>query len=345
MRPMSTDVVVVGAGPIGIELARAFKNEEIDYIQFDKGQIAQTISWFPSFMRFFSSADRIAIPGIPIPRVDQSKCTKEEYLAYLRSVVQQFGLAIRTYESVDSIEKNNDNSFLLKTTRKKKKYRYRAKKVVLVIGDMHEPRLLNIPGENLPHVSHFFDDPHTYFKQRILVVGGKNSAVEAALRCYHCGASVTLSYRGREFNQKHVKYWLLPELESLIRQKKITLLKETIPVEIRDETVTLKSLKSGRTKSTTADFVLLLTGYKADMHLFRKAGAKLKNTWDVPKFNRRTMETSVPGLYVAGTAAAGTQKSYRLFIENCHIHVDRIVASLMGETPPKTPKFRTDLES
>ena len=277
MRPTSTDVAIVGAGPpIGIELARTFKLNEIDYIQFDKGQIAQTISWFPRFMRFFSSADRIAIPGIPIPKVDQSKCTKEEYLAYLRSVVQQFGLTVQTYESVDFIEKNNDNSFLLKTTRKKKKYRYRAKKVVLVIGDMHEPKLLNIPGENLSHVSHFFDDPHTYFKQRILVVGGKNSAVEAALRCYHCGASVSLSYRGREFNQKHVKYWLLPELESLIKQKKITLHKETVPVEIHDETVTLKNLKNGRSKTIEADFVLLLTGYKADMHLFREAGAKLR---------------------------------------------------------------------
>ena len=345
MRPTSTDVAIVGAGPIGIELARTFKLNEIDYIQFDKGQIAQTISWFPRFMRFFSSADRIAIPGIPIPKVDQSKCTKEEYLAYLRSVVQQFGLTVQTYESVDFIEKNNDNSFLLKTTRKKKKYRYRAKKVVLVIGDMHEPKLLNIPGENLSHVSHFFDDPHTYFKQRILVVGGKNSAVEAALRCYHCGASVSLSYRGREFNQKHVKYWLLPELESLIKQKKITLHKETVPVEIHDETVTLKNLKNGRSKTIEADFVLLLTGYKADMHLFREAGAKLRKPWDVPEFNSKTMETSVSSLYVAGTAAAGTQKSYRLFIENCHIHVDRIVASLMGETPPKTPKFRTDLES
>ena len=345
MRPTPTKVAIVGAGPIGIELAHFFKKEEIDYIQFDKGQIAQTISWFPHFMRFYSSADRIAIPGIPIPRVDQSKCTKEEYLAYLRAVVQQFELEIRAYESVDSIAKNSDNSFSLKTTRKGRSYRYNAKNVVLAIGDMHEPKLLGIPGEDLPNVSHYFDDPHKYFKQHVLVVGGRNSAVEAALRCYHCGASVTLSYRGEKFNPKHVKYWLLPELESLIRQKKITLLKETIPVEIHDETVTLKSLKSGRTKTTTADFVLLLTGYKADMHLFRKAGAKLKNTWDVPKFNRRTMETSVPGLYVAGTAAAGTQKSYRLFIENCHIHVDRIVASLMGETPPKTPKFRTDLES
>ena len=182
MRPTSTDVAIVGAGPIGIELARAFKLNEIDYIQFDKGQIAQTISWFPRFMRFFSSADRIAIPGIPIPKVDQSKCTKEEYLAYLRSVVQQFGLTVQTYESVDFIEKNNDNSFLLKTTRKKKKYRYRAKKVVLVIGDMHEPKLLNIPGENLSHVSHFFDDPHTYFKQRILVVGGRNRAGEEMMK-------------------------------------------------------------------------------------------------------------------------------------------------------------------
>ena len=118
-----------------------------------------------------------------------------------------------------------------------------------------------------------------------------------------------------------------------------------LPVELRDETVTLKSLKNGRTKTITADFVLLLTGYKSDMHLFRKVGAKLKNPWDVPEYNSKTMETSVSGLYVAGTAAAGTQKSYRLFIENCHIHVDRIVASLKGEIPPVTPKFRKDLES
>ncbi len=345
MRPTPTKVAIVGAGPIGIELAHFFKKEEIDYIQFDKGQIAQTISLFPHFMRFYSSADRIAIPGIPIPRVDQSKCTKEEYLAYLRAVVQQFELEIRAYESVDSIAKNSDNSFSLKTTRKGRSYRYNAKNVVLAIGDMHEPKLLGIPGEDLPNVSHYFDDPHKYFKQRILIVGGKNSAVETALRCYHCGASVSLSYRKAEFNPKHVKYWLLPELKSLIKQKKISYFKETAPQRIDADAVVLKNIKNNKEKKIKADFVLLLTGHKANMGLFKMAGTNFTRPGDAPVFNKQTMETNVPGLYVAGTAAAGTQKSYRLFIENCHIHAARIVASLKGDPPPETPETYRELET
>jgi thioredoxin reductase (NADPH) len=204
---------------------------------------------------------------------------------------------------------------------------------------MHEPRLLGIPGEDLPNVSHYFDEPHKYFGNKLLVVGGKNSAVEAALRCYHCGADVTISYRGQKFNPETVKRWILPEMESLIDRKEIKFFPNTTPVELKRREVILKDNITDDIIKIETDFVLLLTGYKADMSLFRQAGISLSDDGDKPGFNENTMETNVPGLYVAGTATAGTQQSFKVFIENCHIHVERIAASILGKRPPADSGF------
>jgi len=345
MKTQSTEVAVIGAGPIGIELAVALKREGIDYIQFDRGQIAHTISWFPSMMRFFSSSDRISISGVNIPSSDQSKCTKEEYLAYLRGIVLQFDLDIHNYENVTSVEPQKGGGFILKTKSFGLKRSYKAKKVVLVTGGTHEPRYLDIPGEDLQHVSHYFEDPHKYFQRKLLIVGGKNSAVETALRCHHAGANVTLSYRGNQLKKKSVKYWILPEFMGLANRGEIRYLSDTVPKSITTGTVVLTNNKTGEDFEVYADFVLLLTGYKADMSIFKKAGVSLGKYDEAPVIDERTMESNIPGLYVAGTAVAGTQGSYKIFIENCHIHVDRILASLTGKKPPGSEHTYKDLES
>jgi thioredoxin reductase (NADPH) len=196
---------------------------------------------------------------------------------------------------------------------------------------MERPRLLNIPGENLPHVSHYFDDPHPFFRRKLVIVGGKNSAVEAAIRCHRAGARVSLSYRGQAFNPKSVKYWLLPEIEGFIRQGHIGFHPATVPVEITDTGVVLKRVESEESFLEPADFILLLIGYEADTTLFRMLGVTLEGENRGPTHNPETMETNVPGVYVAGTAAAGTQVHFKLFIENAHVHVDRIVAHLTGQ--------------
>jgi thioredoxin reductase (NADPH) len=319
-------VLIVGAGPIGLELAVALKRAGIEYVQLDAAQIASTIAWYAPQTHFFSSPERIAIAGVPLQTLDQTKATREEYLTYLRAVALQFDLRIETFERVTSIARQPDGAFEVRSTRRDGERIRRARKVVLAIGDMHHPRLLGVPGEELPHVSHYFGDPHSYFRSRILVVGGRNSAIEAAIRCVRVGAAVTLSYRNAELDADHIKFWLFPEIRGMIRDGRMTFLPETTVREIRPDVVLLSD---GTT--VDADFVLLLTGYEQDPHLYLQAGVALTGPRRQPVVDSRTMETNVPGLYVAGTGAAGTQASNtREFIETSHVHVERIVAALTG---------------
>lgn len=330
-----TDVAIIGAGPIGLELAVALKRASIDYLHFDKHQIGQMIYWFPPQTRFFSSCDRISIAGIPLQTQDQSKATREEYLAYLRTVVGAFDLDVRTYEPLVDVEPLPEGGFRFKTRPPGGERDYRADRLVLATGGTARPKPLGIPGEDLDHVSHYFRDPHIYFRKRVLVVGGRNSAVEAAIRCYHVGAKVAVSYRGGHFDKDRVKYWLLPEINGRIERGEIEGYFNTRPRSIRHTHVTLAPVEGGDPFEVEADFVLLMVGYEADMSLFRKAGVELEEPGEKPRFDEKTMETNVPGLYVAGTAVAGTQETYKVFIENCHIHVDRIVAAITGAPPPE----------
>ena len=336
----SATTIIVGAGPIGIELAVAFKQLGVDYLHLEAKQIAHTISWYPRQVQYFSSSDRIAIAGVPLHTVDQSKATGEEYLAYLRGVVEQFDLSIRTFEPVTSIKKD-DGQFIVHTSRGDEKGTYQARHVVLAIGDMHRPRLLQIPGEQLPHVSHYFDEPHQYFRQRLLIVGGRNSAVETAIRCQRAGSKVTISYRKASFDSQSVKYWLTPEIEMLIKTGKVAFHPQTLPRRITASHVTLQHAESGETIEVPCDFVLLLTGYEMDTSLFEMANVKIEGENRAPTFDPSTMQTNVPGLYVAGTASAGTQIRFRLFIENCHPHVARITTAITGRQPPFPTQDRT----
>ena len=331
-------VLVIGAGPIGLELAVGLQRAGIDHRVIEKGSLGATIGWFPEGMTFFSSNDRIAIADVPIENRTQGKTTKEDYLAYLRAVARTHRLQIQTHEKVQRIEPSDGGPFRVETESLRGPRHYRAGSVVLAIGDTDRPHLLNIPGENLPQVSHYFKNPHDYYGRRVLIVGGKNSAAEAALRCHHAGARVTLSYRREAFRDTSIKYWLLPELLGRIERGEIDCHYETVPVQIEPGSVRLESVGGDRRFDLETDFVLLLTGYEADSSLFRSAGVQLDGDRRIPFFDPKTMMTNVPGLYVAGTATAGTQNSYKVFLENCHIHVDRILASLQGEAPPPDPE-------
>ena len=339
MKVIETDVAVVGAGPIGLELAIALKKAGIEYLQFDARQVGYTISWFAPQTRFFSSNERIAIAGIPLQTAAQGKATREEYLAYLRSIVQQFDLDVRTYEPVVRIERTGDG-FDMETKLAGGRQLYRANRVVLCTGGTDRPRRLNIQGEDLSHVDHYFKDPHKYFQKRLLIVGGRNSAVEAALRCYQVGADVSISYRRGQLDQQSIKYWLLPEINGLVAGDKIHGHFNTLPTEISESHVMLRHLPGSDVSRLPFDFVLLLIGYEADMTLLGCAGVELKGECQMPVYSEQTMETNVPGLYVAGCAVGGTQDKYALFLENCHVHVPRIIASLRGEKiEVATPEF------
>lgn len=334
----SHHVAIIGAGPIGLELAVAFKQFGIDYVQLDAGQIGSTIAWYPLQMLFHSSSDRLGLAGVPIQTPAQQKITREEYLAYLRALVMQFGLQVRSYERVTRATRLADGAFELVTRALDGEHRYRVEQVVLAIGAFHAPRMLDIPGEEMPHVSHYFHDPHTYFGKRLLIVGGRNSSVEAAVRCHRAGADVTLSYRRDDFDPKVVKFWLLPEVRALIRDDRIRYLPRTTPLEIRNGTVLLApadergvAIPNATPLEIAADFVLLLTGYRQDPTLFDALGVELRGDDRQPVYDPETMETNIPGVFVAGTAVAGTPpRKVTVIVETCHVHVPRIVAAIQG---------------
>lgn len=336
-----THVLIVGAGPIGLELAVVLKAMGIACTHIDAGQIGHTISSYPPQATFFSSPDRIAIAGVPLTTPDQNKASREQYLAYLRAIVDQFDLHVNTFERLIDLTRNGDSHWSAVTEPANgKRKQYRATHVVLAIGDMHAPRLLNIPGEDLPHVSHYFGDPHQYFRKQLLIVGGKNSAAEAALRCHRAGAQVAISYRREAFNESSIKYWLLPELKSLIKSGQIAFRPKTVPTAIEPGCVQLAPTDAQGAPTgdmpthVDADFVLLLTGYVQDKSLFEKAGITLQGDNRAPTFDQVTMLTDAPNVYVAGTAAAGTQASFKLFIENCHVHAERIAGAITGRDVP-----------
>jgi len=341
----TTDTLIIGAGPIGIEMAVALSAAGIPHLHLEAGQVGSTIEWYAPQTHFFSSPERITIAGVPLQTLDQSKATREEYLLYLRAVVQQFDLPIRSHEPVVAIERRPPESgggFTVVSHSRwdpTRENRYHARRVVLAIGDMHRPRRLGIPGEDAPHVSHYFQDPHTYFRKRVLIVGGKNSAVEAAIRCYRVGAQVALSYRRPALREERIKFWLWPEIGAMLRDGRARFLGSTVPREVRGDTVVLErvapdnpTLGTGEALEEKADFVLLLTGYEQDATLYESAGITLEGPGRKPRFDPQTMETDVPGLYVAGTGSAGTQlEGVKEFIETSHVHVERIVAHLTGQ--------------
>ncbi|MEM1445229.1 MAG: NAD(P)-binding domain-containing protein [Planctomycetota bacterium] len=328
--PDKTDTLIIGAGPIGLELAVCLKHLGADYLHLDAGNVGQTVIDYPKQTRYFSSPDRIAIAGVSLP-TNGEKATREQYLAYFNGVVKQFDLDVRRYTKVTDLRRHFDAGFEAITPHRT----IHAKHVVLAIGDMHHPRLLHIPGEDLPHVSHYFDEPYPYVGQKLLIVGGKNSAVECALRCFHAGADVTLSYRQDRFDERAIKYWLLPEIQALIKHGKIDFHPGTVPTRIEPDGVTLETVDDGKHHAKLqADFVLMLTGYEQDKTLFRSADVTLEGENQSPRVDPETMETDVPHLYVAGTAAAGTQVGFSLFIENCHEHARKIAAAITGTAPP-----------
>jgi thioredoxin reductase (NADPH) len=313
------DALIVGAGPIGIACAISAVRRGLDPLLVDSGAIVNSIVHYPPGMRFFTTPELLEIGGHPFPCAGE-KPTREEALKYYRGIVRTEGMRVETYTRLVGARREGGllRCKLLQETGERKVF---CKRLVLATGYFDHPNLLGIPGEDLPHVSHYYDEGHLSYDRDVVVVGGKNSAVEAALDLFRCGARVSLIHRGEQLKPS-VKYWLKPDLENRIRQKEIQARFSTRLIEIENRRVRIRG-PEGEEELLPAARVYLLTGYHPDFDLFRKIGIHLEGETLRPALDARNLETNVPGVHLVGSITGGTQVS-EIFIENGRFDGEKI---------------------
>lgn len=311
------DVIIVGGGPCGLSAAIELQKMGLHPIILEKGNIVNAIYHYPTHQTFFSSSEKLSIGDVPFITEDR-KPKRNQALVYYREVVKRHALDVRAFETALSIEQSD--GFYVKTT----KNDYHARYVVVATGYYDHPNKLTVPGADLPKVMHYFKEGHPYFDRDVLVIGGKNSAVDAALELHKAGSRVTVSYHGTSYS-KSVKPWILPEFDGLVRQGEITMLFDSIVDEIREDEV---ELTVNDTKETFAnDFVFAMIGYHPDHQFLRQMGIDIDAASGRPSFDEETMETNVEDLFIAGVIAAGNNAN-EIFIENGRFHGQQIAAAI-----------------
>jgi len=339
------DVLIVGAGPSGLAAAIAAKQRGLDYVVVEKGMLVNSIYNFPAHMVFFTTPELLEIGGLPLV-TPYDKPTRLEALRYYRRVVGTYGLQISYHEAVVAIEPpshpdsygasasgESDPVFTVTTRSGRGVTRVRhARAVVLAIGYYDLPNYLGVPGEDLPHVSHYFTDAHPYYQQRVVVVGGKNSAVEAALEMFRAGVHVTLVHRNAALGDS-IKYWVRPDIDNRIKEGSIAARFEASVVEITATAVVIE--QHGQRESLPAEGVFLLTGYHPDAALMTAAGIECNPATLAPQMNPETFETNVPNLFLAGGAIAG-RNTGSIFIENGRFHGEKIIALVADRLAQRT---------
>ncbi len=309
------DVIIVGAGPSGLATAIAAKHLNLDYVVLEQGSLVDGIARFPINMVFFTTPELLEIGGIPMT-TPYDKPTRAEALQYYRKVVDTFQLQVSLFEKVISIQPPGGpgEPFAVESLTSRGVTRVReARNVVLAMGYYTQPNMLNIPGEDLPHVTHFYKEAHAYYRQRVVIVGGKNSAAEAALEIHRSGGHVTMVHRGAAFGDS-IKYWVKPDIENRVKEGSIAAHFNATVTEIRPSEVVLDT-----GVILPAEAVLLLTGYRADPEFMRRIGVTINPDTLEPKYSAETYETNIPGLFVTGGQVAG-RKTGTVFIENGRFH-------------------------
>lgn len=333
------DVVVVGAGPCGLAAAIALQGAGLTARVFDRDCVVSSITQYPTYATFFSTAERLALGGLPFV-VPVAKPSRRDALAYYRAVVAHFDLDVRQYETVLAIT-GREGDFVVHTRRGLARHETRAGAVVVATGYWGSPNLLGVPGEDLPHVTHTFREGHHAFRQDVVVVGGGNSAAEAALELWRAGARVTITHFGPTFDKK-IKPWIRPDLENRIAEGAIAARWNCRVTAIERDAVLLRGAL-GDEHRVLAAHVYLLTGYAPNVDLLRDSGVAIDPVTGIPSHDPATLETSVPGMFIAGVVVAGFDAN-KVFIENGRYHGDRIVARLLGRSAPATPAVSRDLD-
>lgn len=318
------DVLIIGAGPSGLAAAIAATKAGLTYLVVEKGALVNSLQRFPTDMVYFTTPELLEIGGLPFVSPHE-KPTRMESLRYYRRVTDTFNLDIALHEEVTDVRRGDDGVFRVTSKPAYDAPRQRdARTVVVATGAYDIANQIGVPGEDLPHVSHYYREPHAYYRQRVMVVGGKNSAAEAALDLYRSGSRVLLVHRGATLGDG-IKYWVRPDIENRIKEGSIDARFQTRVVEITPTDVVLDG--PGGVSREPVDSVLLMTGYRSDTTLLRTAGADVGEAFLAPVHDPETFESTVPNLFVIGACVAGSQ-SGRIFIENGRFHGEVVIKEI-----------------
>ena len=343
----SFDVLVIGAGPTGMACAIEAQRAGFRSVLVDKGCLCNSLFNYPSHMTFFTTSELLEIGDIPFPSTN-AKPSRNEALEYYRKVAMFYKLDVRQYQRVEQVT-GSDGSFTIRISDTLGRERiYTTKKVVVATGYYDLPNLMNIPGEDLPKVRHYYDDPHPYYGLDVLVIGGKNSAAIAALELWRHGARVTLVHRGEKMH-KHVKYWILPDIENRIKNGEITAYFNTAVTRIDPDTVTIQTAPGGFSRILPGskdagvrvlknDAVLAMTGYRPDFEFLESLGVRIQGEDRCPECDPRSLESNIPGIYLAGVIVAG-DRTNEIFIENGRFHGRLIADDLRMKLTPSSAEL------
>jgi len=315
------EVLIIGGGPIGLSCGLAAQQKGLKYIIVEKGSLVDSLYHYPANMTFFSTSEKLEIGAVPFVS-NNNKPTRNEALEYYRRVALTANLSINLYEEVIDIIRQEDK-FQINTS----KNHYYTSNVIIATGFYGRPFLLNVPGEHLPNVTHYYNDPHIYAFQKVLVVGANNSAVDAALETYRKGASVTMVIRDQQVGER-VKYWVRPDIINRIKEGSINVYYNSTISAIREKEVELNTPNGLLTIKN--DWVIAMTGYQPDLSFLQKIGIKLSDDEiKKPEYNESTHETNVKGVFLAGVICGG-MNTHSLFIENSRDHADKIMNQIVN---------------
>jgi thioredoxin reductase (NADPH) len=328
-----TDLLVIGAGPCGLAVGVAAKKAGLSCVLLDRRTIVSTIERYPLSMTFFSTPERIEIGEIPFI-ASHEKPTRRDGLIYYRRVAEHYGLDVRPSEEAVDVVREAGGAFRVEVRRQHDEKAYRAGAVVFATGYYDNPNYLRVPGEDLPHVVHYFSEGHPYWRRRVVVIGAGNSSVDAALECWRAGAIVTLIHFSEGFD-KTVKAWVLPDIVNRVKEGSIGVRWRSRVRAITPTDVEIVS-DVGEVECLPTDAVLAMTGYHADTMMLQRLGVPVDPATGIPAHDERTMATPVPGVYLAGVIASGNDAN-RLFIENSRGHGELIVRDILQEQRARMP--------
>ena len=337
------DVLIVGAGPCGLAASISAQRAGLRTVVIESEVVVSTIAHYPTYVRFFSTAEKLGIGDLPFV-IATEKPTRRDALAYYRAAVTHFGIPVRQYERVTSIERADDELVVNSRTRGGLVRRTNAGAVIVATGYFGSPNRLGVPGESLPHVTHVYREGHEAFQQRVVVVGGGNSAAEAALDLWRSGAHVTLVHFGPTFD-KRIKPWVLPDFQNRAKEGSIDVRWNTRVASIEPDSICIHATDDGgKSERLPASLVYVMTGFAPNTELLKQVGVPIDPTTGIPEHDPETLETTVPGVFIAGVVIAGYDAN-KVFIENGRYHGERIVARLLGKAAPPAPKLSAELDT